>query len=181
MCGFPHCSFPGFVLNSQSHRTQALLYNPRKEVKVKVLVAQSCLILCDPMDCSPPGPSLRGILQARLLEWVFPSPGVPPHPGIKPVSPTLQVDSLLSEPTGKPQAQEGVVNILPPTPEWKTHCFFQPLKHIFSPIKIVRIIYLKSAQCKLIYQTLPLRDDTWRVINNSYGVTTPLAGGGGFH
>ena len=33
-------------------------------------VAQSCLTLCDPMDCSPPGSSLRGILQARVLQWV---------------------------------------------------------------------------------------------------------------
>ena len=32
--------------------------------------AQSCLILCDPMDCSPPGSSVRGIFQARMLEWV---------------------------------------------------------------------------------------------------------------
>ena len=39
-------------------------------VKVKVLVAQSCLTLCDPMDCSPPGCSVRGIHQARILEWV---------------------------------------------------------------------------------------------------------------
>ena len=33
-------------------------------------VAQSCLTLCDPMDCSPPGSSLHGIHQARTLEWV---------------------------------------------------------------------------------------------------------------
>ena len=32
--------------------------------------AQSCLTLCDPMDCSLPGSSVRGILQARILEWV---------------------------------------------------------------------------------------------------------------
>ena len=31
---------------------------------------QSCLTLCDPMDCSPPGFSVHGILQARTLEWV---------------------------------------------------------------------------------------------------------------
>ena len=35
-----------------------------------VKVAQSCLTLCDPMDCSPPGSSVHGILQARILEWV---------------------------------------------------------------------------------------------------------------
>ena len=31
---------------------------------------QSCLTLCDPMDCSPPGSSVHGILQARILVWV---------------------------------------------------------------------------------------------------------------
>ena len=34
------------------------------------LAAQSCLTLCDPMDCSPPGSSVCGILQARILERV---------------------------------------------------------------------------------------------------------------
>ena len=38
--------------------------------KVKMLVAQSCLTLYDPMDCSLPGSSVHGILQARILEWV---------------------------------------------------------------------------------------------------------------
>ena len=38
--------------------------------KVKVLVTQSCLTFCDPMDCSLPGSSIQGILQARILEWV---------------------------------------------------------------------------------------------------------------
>ena len=33
-------------------------------------VTQSCPTLCDPMDCSPPGSSVHGILQARILEWV---------------------------------------------------------------------------------------------------------------
>ena len=35
-----------------------------------VLVAQSCPALCDPMDCSPPGSSVHGILQAEILEWI---------------------------------------------------------------------------------------------------------------
>ena len=46
-------------------------------------VFQSCLTLCDPMDCSLPGSSLHGILQARVLEWVaisffrgLPNPGI---------------------------------------------------------------------------------------------------------
>ena len=39
------------------------------KVEVKVWVAQSCLTLCDPMNCSPPS-SVHRILQARILEWV---------------------------------------------------------------------------------------------------------------
>ena len=35
-----------------------------------VLGVQSCLTLCDPMDCSPPGSSVHGIFPARVLEWV---------------------------------------------------------------------------------------------------------------
>ena len=38
--------------------------------KVKVLVTQSCPTLRDPMDCSLPGSSVHGILQARILEWI---------------------------------------------------------------------------------------------------------------
>ena len=37
--------------------------------KVKVKVTQLCLTLCNPMFCSPPGSSVHGILQARILEW----------------------------------------------------------------------------------------------------------------
>ena len=45
---------------------------PQKRlVKEKeLLVAQSCLTLCNPTDCSPPGSSVHGISQARILEWV---------------------------------------------------------------------------------------------------------------
>ena len=129
----------------------------------------SCPTLCNPMDCSLPGSSVHGTLQARILEWVchallqfifltqglnprllhllhwwvlyhlappgkvkskshtvvpdplwphgqyspwnspgqntgeFPSPGDLPNPGIKPRSPTLQVDSLPVEPQRKPK------------------------------------------------------------------------------
>ena len=50
------------------------------------------------MDCSLPGSSLHGILQARILSRLpFPSPGDLPDPGIEPRSPALQADSLPSE------------------------------------------------------------------------------------
>ena len=42
--------------------------NPEKS-EVKALVTQSGLTLRDPVDCSPPGPSVHRILQARILEW----------------------------------------------------------------------------------------------------------------
>ena len=42
---------------------------------------QSCLTLCDPTDCSPPGSSVHGSLQARPLKWTFPSPGDLSDPG----------------------------------------------------------------------------------------------------
>ena len=38
-------------------------------LKVKVLVAQLCPTLCDPVDCSPPASSVHRLLQARILEW----------------------------------------------------------------------------------------------------------------
>ena len=41
-----------------------------QERKKESEVPQSCLTLCDPMDCSLPGFSVHGILQARILEWV---------------------------------------------------------------------------------------------------------------
>ena len=49
------------------------------------------------MDCSPPGSSVHGILQARILEWVAITISRDlPNPGTEPRSPALQVDSLLS-------------------------------------------------------------------------------------
>jgi len=39
-------------------------------MKMKALVAQLCPILCEPMDYNIPDSSVRGILQARILEWV---------------------------------------------------------------------------------------------------------------
>ena len=71
--------------------------------KVKVFISESCPTLCDPMDCGPPGSSVHGIIQARVLEWVamLSPPGNLPNPGVQPKSPALQADSLLTEPRGK--------------------------------------------------------------------------------
>ena len=73
---------------------------------MKVLVIQLCPTLCNSMDCSSPGSSDHGILQARILEWVsIPFSGDLPDPGIEPRSPPLQVDSLRPEP---PVTMKGV-------------------------------------------------------------------------
>ena len=60
------------------------------------------------MDCSPPGSSVMGILQAIILEWVaMPSSrGSSHNPGTEPGSPALQADSLPTEPRGKPKNTE---------------------------------------------------------------------------
>ena len=69
---------------------------------MKVLVTQSCSTLCDPMDCGPPGSSVHGILQARILEWVAISfSRGSSQPRDQTWSPTLQADSLPSEPPEK--------------------------------------------------------------------------------
>ena len=57
--------------------------------------AQSCLSLCESIDCT-----VHGILQARIP---FPSPGDFPNPGIEPRSPVLQADSLPAELQKKPK------------------------------------------------------------------------------
>ena len=66
---------------------------------VWVSVAQACPALCDPMDCSPLGSSVHGILQARTLEWVAISFSRGPS---RPRSHALQSDSLPSEPPQEP-------------------------------------------------------------------------------
>ena len=59
-------------------------------------VSRSVVSLCDPVDCSPPGSSVHGILQARILEWVaIPFSRDLPDPGIEPRSLALKVDDFV--------------------------------------------------------------------------------------
>ena len=63
-----------------------------------------CPALCDPIDCSPPGSSIHGILQGRILEWVaisFSRAGLP-YPEIKPEFPALAGGFFAIESPGKP-------------------------------------------------------------------------------
>ena len=72
---------------------------------------QSYWALCDPTDCSPPGSSVHGILQARILEWVAISfSRGSSDPGIEPVSlmsPALAGGFLSTSPPGKPLTVTG--------------------------------------------------------------------------
>ena len=67
-----------------------------------MLVAQSCLTLCHPMDSSPPASYVQEILQSRVLEWVWVT--IPfPRESFWPRGSVLQVDSLPSEQPRKPK------------------------------------------------------------------------------
>ena len=95
---------------------------------VCVLVTQSCLTLCNPMNCSPPaffvhgilqaripepGFSVYGILQARILEWIaIPFSEDLPNPGIQPWSPVSQADSLPLEQQGSSVHVILLINLL---------------------------------------------------------------------
>ena len=111
-----HSQTPILVLSSNIRAQQIASYMKIKEqyfmdplsmqrgnlCPVLCLVAQSCLILCNPMDCSPPGSAIHGDslgkntrVGCHALLQVFPTQG-------RNRSPALQPDSLPSEPPGKP-------------------------------------------------------------------------------
>ena len=74
------------------------------EQKVKVLVAQSHPVLCDPMDCSPPGSSSMKFSRQEYWNGLpFPTIGDLLNPGFEPTSPALQVDSLPLHHLGSPK------------------------------------------------------------------------------
>ena len=85
------------MLPQLSQITACSLYRCAHACAVLCSVAQSCLTLCDPMDCSPPGSSVHEILQARILEWVAKLQRIFLTQGLKPGLCRLlywQVDSL---------------------------------------------------------------------------------------
>ena len=73
-----------YIYNSSTHKVS---------LKVKVLVIQLCLTLCDPMDYIPPGSlSMEFSKEEYWSGLPFPPPGDLPDPGIKPGSPALLAD-----------------------------------------------------------------------------------------
>ena len=64
-----HQALPFLGFSKQEHWMGCHFLLQCMKVKNESEVAQSCLTLCDPMDCSLPGSSVHGISQARVLEW----------------------------------------------------------------------------------------------------------------
>ena len=127
-----------------------------------VLVTQSCPTLCNPMDCTLPGSSILGILQARILEWVaIPFSRGSSRPGINPGSPALQADSLPSKRPGKPRAKQsspiyrlvdwGTSSNFAPnyTPFWADlHSHNSSWTKLFYFLKVT--LKVKSASCSVV-------------------------------
>ena len=73
LCATPetaaHEAPPSLGFSRQEHWSALPFPSPCMKVKSESEVAQSCLTLSDPMDCSLPSSSIHGIFQARVLEW----------------------------------------------------------------------------------------------------------------
>ena len=73
LCAIPqtaaHQAPPSLGFSRQEHWKCCHFFLQCMKVKSESEVAQSCPTLRDPMDCSPPGSSVHGIFQARVLEW----------------------------------------------------------------------------------------------------------------
>ena len=81
-------TFPNLFceVNSQTERQESSRLMSLMNANAKILnevcarmLTQSCLILCDPMDCSPPGSSVHGLPWARTLEWAAMPSSKPTH------------------------------------------------------------------------------------------------------
>ena len=69
LCATPETAPPSLGFSRQEHWSGLPFPSPMHESKKWKGVAQSCLTLRDPIDCSRPGSSIHGIFQARVLEW----------------------------------------------------------------------------------------------------------------
>ena len=110
---------------------------------VKVLVVQSCLILCDPMDGSPPGSSVHGILQPRILGWVTTI-----YKEMKVTSQRFSSEGVFPFPRGQRRLPRGQI-IPSDTSEWSLHPLLEmTISPLFSgkhPQEIVcLLVFLKN-------------------------------------
>ena len=101
------------------------------------MCAQSCPTLCDPMDCRPPGFSVHGILQARVLEWEAISfSGDRPSEGSNPCLLHQQVNSLPLEPPAKPDQREQRHSV-----NTQRTCFYQ-ISTYYKGLRVKALCYL---------------------------------------
>ena len=109
------------------HSTGCHFVKTAKMVLRACLVTQSCLTLCNPVDCiTCQAPLSMGFSRQEYWKGLpFPSPGNLLDPGIKPRSLALQADSLPSEPPGKPQWPCSTSNL---SPENETGSFKSSLR-----------------------------------------------------
>ena len=100
------------LLRKQVYKTSTQIIDPTADINMDAcLVALLCPTLWEPKDCSPPGSSVHGTLQARTLQWVpFPPPGDLSDPGTEPeasASPALAGRFFASEPPGELRLAQG--------------------------------------------------------------------------
>ena len=109
----------------------------------EVLFAQSCPTVCNPMDCSPPGSSVHGVLQARILEWV----AIPFSRGSSQPRDRTQVSCtagrfFTTEPPGKPTPASGPLQMLPLGLEWSSSLYPHSLSPFFKSLFFMSRSYL---------------------------------------
>ena len=145
-----------------------------------MLVAQSCLTLCNPMDCSPPGSSVHGILQAKCWSGSpIPSPGGwagLPNPGTEPKFPALQADCLPFELPGKPRLRHSLFFISclcwkhqqtiiylsqKPGGDLKKNDSFSTSRYIYSPKLVNSASYPHCCSSRLVLTFLTLTSGYW--------------------
>ena len=103
--------------------------------------AQSCLILRDLMDYSPPGSPVHGIFQERILEWAaFPTTGDLSDPGIKPMSLVF------------PALAGGFFTTVPPGKPYKCRLWYNSVTvKKQAPLQDISSLYSRRSSCCLLY------------------------------
>ena len=161
---YSRCLFSELWTSARIHRT-CLCYNDHHSVGVWLII-QSCPTLCNLIDCSTPGSSVLGILQAWILEWVakLSSRGTS-NLGIEPSSHALQADSLPSEPAGKPKNTEmGSLSLL--------QRFFLTQESDQSLLHYRRILCQLSYQGSRVSQSnfcifIPISQESWNNVKGN--------------
>ena len=133
---------------------------PCMKVKSENEVAQSCLTLFNPMDCSPPAPlTLEFSRQESWSGLPFPSARDLPDQGIKPESPALQADSLPSKPQGKSK----IIN-------WETIIFYSEKWKFLDMLEIPLLIFPDDEpDCEI---NNCYRDWNWKLCRWCLGLTS---------